>query len=231
MDENLKIKIEQAQNGNKTALDELAKDNRGLIISIAKRFLNRGYELDDIIQIGYIGFIKAIKKFDFTYNVALSTYAVAYVIGEIKRFFRDDGPIKVSRQLKYLYIQIKNEQEKNENITIEELSSKLKISKDEIVLAINSYITPESLEGKIEEDSKNILERIPNKDGNEENIINNIMLKQAIEKLNSREQKIICLRYYKGLTQKKISEALNISQVQVSRIEKNVLQKIAEELK
>lgn len=231
MDENLKQKIRKAQLGDKKVLNELVVENQGLIFSIAKRFLNRGYEFDDITQIGSIGFIKAVKKFDFSFDVSLSTFAVASIIGEIKRFFRDDGIIKVSRQLKYLYVQIRGEQEKKENITIEELAEKLKVEKEEIVLAINSYYLPESLEGKIEEDSRSLIETIGDKDGNEDKIIDNIILKQSIEKLNEREKKIICLRYYKGLTQSKVAATMGLSQVQVSRIEKKILKQIALDFK
>jgi len=122
MDENLKKKIIEAQQGNKDVLNELVIENKGLIINIAKRFENRGYEFDDIYQIGAIGFIKAIKKFDFTYNVMLSTFAVTYIIGEIKRFLRDNGPIKISRNLKELSSKIALEKRNNLNITIEELA-------------------------------------------------------------------------------------------------------------
>ena len=116
MDENLKKKISKAQSGDKEALNEIVKDNYGLVYSIAKRFENRGYEMDDIYQIGAMGMVKAIKKFDFSYDVMFSTFVVTYIIGEIRRFLRDDGPIKVSRSLKYLAAKIKEEKNKNENI-------------------------------------------------------------------------------------------------------------------
>ena len=146
MDEELRKKIEQAQSGNKEVLNKLVEENYGLIKAISKRFINRGYDMEDITQIGAIGLIKAIKKFDFSYNVTLSTFAVAYIIGEIKRFLRDDGIVKVSRTLKYLGAQIKLEKEKNENISIEELSKKLKATKADIILAIDSSNSVESLD-------------------------------------------------------------------------------------
>src|SRR5574344_2633935 len=132
MDENLKQKILQAQNGNKDTLNDIVKENMGLIYSIARRFQNRGYDLEDIYQIGSIGLIKAIQRFDFNYDVALSTFSVTYIIGEIKRFLRDDGPIKVSRQLKELATKIREEEKNKPNITIEELSKKLNEPKEEI---------------------------------------------------------------------------------------------------
>ena len=136
MDENLKKRIIEAQQGNKEVLNELVIENRGLIINISKRFENRGLEFDDIYQIGAIGFIKAVQKFDFSYNVMLSTFAVSYIIGEIKRFLRDNGPIKISRSIKALATKIEAEKKINPEITVEELARKLKIDKEEIALAM-----------------------------------------------------------------------------------------------
>lgn len=187
--------------------------------------------MEDITQIGAIGLIKAIKKFDFSYNVTLSTFAVAYIIGEIKRFLRDDGIVKVSRTLKYLGAQIKLEKEKNENISIEELSKKLKATKEDIILAIDSSNSVESLEGKTEEDGTSLLEKLCSNENNEEKIVNNLTLKQCIENLEPRQKEIIYLRYFKCQTQKKVAEIIGISQVQVSRIEKQILKNMGEELK
>lgn len=229
MDEELKNKILLAQAGDKEVLNELVKENYGLIYSISSRFKNRGYEMEDIYQIGAIGLIKAIQKFDFSYNVVLSTFAVTYIIGEIKRFLRDDGPIKVSRQLKYLAAQIKEEQSKNENITIKELQEKLQVSKEEIVMAMDSSNMLSSLDEKIDDDGMSLMERIGSNETTEEKIINNIALKQCIEKLEPRDKKIIYLRYYKCQTQKKVAEIIGISQVQVSRIEKQILKNMEKE--
>ncbi len=231
MDEELRKKIEQAQSGNKEVLNKLVEENYGLIKAISKRFINRGYDMEDITQIGAIGLIKAIKKFDFSYNVTLSTFAVAYIIGEIKRFLRDDGIVKVSRTLKYLGAQIKLEKEKNENISIEELSKKLKATKEDIILAIDSSNSVESLEGKTEEDGTSLLEKLCSNENNEEKIVNNLTLKQCIENLEPRQKEIIYLRYFKCQTQKKVAEIIGISQVQVSRIEKQILKNMGEELK
>lgn len=231
MDEELKKRIELAQKGNQDVLNDLVKENYGLIKAISRRFDNRGYEMEDINQIGAIGLIKAIQKFDFTYNVTLSTFAVAYIIGEIKRFLRDDGMVKVSRQLKYLAAQIKLEKDKNENISIEELSKKLKASKEDIVLAIDSSNSVESLERKADEDGTSLIEKLGSTESNEEKIVNNITLKQCIENLEPRQKEIIYLRYFKCQTQKKVAEIIGISQVQVSRIEKQILKSMEEELK
>lgn len=231
MDENLKKKIIEAQQGNKDVLNELVIENKGLIINIAKRFENRGYEFDDIYQIGAIGFIKAIKKFDFTYNVMLSTFAVTYIIGEIKRFLRDNGPIKISRNLKELSSKIALEKRNNLNITIEELAEKLNTTKEEIVLALDSENVIKSLDEKQEDDDMTLMDKLSSNENSEEKIVNNLALKQCIDNLEAREKKIIYLRYYKCQTQKKVADIIGISQVQVSRIEKRVLENIGKELK
>ena len=230
MDENLKNKIKMAQAGDKEVLNVLVEENNGLIFSIAKRFQNRGYELEDIYQIGAIGLIKAIKKFDFSYNVVLSTFAVSYIIGEIRRFLRDDGPIKISRQLKYLAAQIEEERKKDENITIECLSKKLNVSKEDVIMAIESKNMPESLESKMDDDKTSLIERLSTSDS-EEKLVNKIALRQCIEQLEGKDKEIIYLRYYKCQTQKKVAEIIGISQVQVSRREKQILKYIEEELK
>ena len=231
MDENLKKGILEAQQGNKNVLNELVLENKGLIINVAKRFENRGYEFDDIYQIGAIGFIKAVQKFDFSYDVMLSTFAVTYIIGEIKRFLRDNGPIKVSRQIKELSRKIALEQKNNSNITIDELSKKLKVDKEEIALALDSDNCIRSLDEKSEEDDIPLMDKLSSKDRVEEQIVNKLALNQCINNLKPREKKIIFLRYYKCQTQKKVADIIGISQVQVSRIEKKVLEILSKELK
>ena len=231
MDENLKKRILEAQQGNKNVLNELVLENKGLIINVAKRFENRGYEFDDIYQIGAIGFIKAVQKFDFSYDVMLSTFAVTYIIGEIKRFLRDNGPIKVSRQIKELSRKIALEQKNNSNITIDELSKKLKVDKEEIALALDSDNCIRSLDEKSEEDDIPLMDKLSSKDRVEEQIVNKLALNQCINNLKPREKKIIFLRYYKCQTQKKVADIIGISQVQVSRIEKKVLEILSKELK
>lgn len=231
MDENLKKKILKAQNGDEKALNEIVKENYGLIYSIAKRFENRGYEMEDIYQIGAMGMVKAIKKFDFSYDVMFSTFIVTYIIGEIRRFLRDDGPIKVSRSLKYLAAKIKDEKSKNENITIDELAKKLNESKENIIMAIDSSNAPESLEGKMDDDNQSLIEKFKSNDNQEMSIVDKLSLKQSLQKLNEREREIIYLRYYKCQTQKSVAKIIGISQVQVSRLEKKILKNLEEELR
>lgn len=231
MDENLKIKILEAQNGNKDVLNELVLENKGLIVNIARRFENRGYEFDDIYQIGAIGFIKAVQKFDFSYNVMLSTFAVTYIIGEIKRFLRDNGPIKISRQIQELSSKISIEQKQNPDISIEDLAKKLKVEKEEIAIALDSKQSIKSIYDKTDDDDITLIDRLASKENNEEIIVNKLALKQCINNLEPREKKIIFLRYYKCQTQKKVADIIGISQVQVSRIEKRVLENLSKELK
>lgn len=232
MNEELKNKIIKAQQGDKNALSELIEENFGLIYNIARRFENRGYEMEDIHQIGAIGMIKAIKKYDFQYEVMFSTFAVTYIIGEIRRFLRDDGMMKVSRKLKYLSAQIKEEKKKNESITIDELAKELKVAKEEIVMAITSSNALESLESAVDDEGKLcLINKINSKENNEEKIVNNIDLKNCIERLSEDERKIIFLRYYKGQTQTDVAKIMGMSQVQVSRFEKRILKNMYEELK
>lgn len=231
MDEKLIKRIKKAQEGDQDVLNELIKENYGLVHSIGRRFENRGYEMEDIYQIGAIGLLKAIKKFDFSYNVVLSTFAVAYIIGEIKRFLRDDGPVKISRELKQLASKIYIEKKENPCITINELAKKMHTKKENILLAIESSNLVESLDSKIDDDSTCLMERISSNDNNEDKIIEKITLKELINKLEPREQKIILLRYYKGQTQAKVADIIGISQVQVSRLEKQVLRNLKKNFK
>ncbi len=181
MSEELKEKIKSAQLGNKEVLNDLVKDNYGLICSISRRFENRGYDIEDIRQIGAIGFIKAVQKFDFSFNVMLSTFAVTYIIGEIKRFLRDDGPVKISRELKQLSAKISIEKRNNPTITINELAEKLFTNKENILLAIESSNMPESLEAKTDEDSISLMEKISSNENNEDKLIEEISLKNCIK--------------------------------------------------
>ena len=231
MNRDLQARIIEAQNGDKNVLNDLVKENSGLIYSIARRFINRGYDLEELYQVGAIGLIKAIKKFDFNYNVMLSTFAVTYIIGEIKRFIRDDGPVKISRQIKELSVRIRNEEKIKPNIKIEELAEKLNVDKEEIILAMDSTSSPESLEEKVDEDGMSLMDRLSSNENIEEKIINNMALRECIKSLNDREKKIIFLRYYKCQTQKKVADIIGISQVQVSRIENTIIKNLGKELR
>lgn len=182
------------------------------------------------IKQDHFGFIKSIRRFDTNFEVQLSTYAVPYILGEIKRFIRDDGPIKVSRSTKELCVKIREVQKeylnkKGEEIKIEEIAKILKVSKEEIAVALDSVNCVDSIyDTNYKDDNEgNILDKIPSNNDGEKNLIDKIVLKDAIERLNERDKKIILLRYYKGSTQMQVAKILGISQVQVSRIEKKVL--------
>lgn len=235
MDETLRRQIQEAQTGNREILDDLIKQNNGLIWSVVKRFNGRGYETEDIYQIGAIGFIKAIQKFDFSFNVTLSTFAVPYIIGEIKRFFRDDGMVKVSRQVKELATKVNKIISDNEKrgikISIEEIAKNLNVSKEDVAVALDSNNMVESIYDKEDEDGLCLIDKIKSNENEEEKTINRIALKECIKKLNPRQKEIIFLRYYKCQTQKDVARTIGISQVQVCRIEKQILSTLHDELK
>ena len=224
-------KIVEAQNGNQEVMQNLIDKNNGLIWSIVKRFKDRGHELEDLYQIGTMGFIKAVKRFDAGYDVKLSTYAVPYIVGEIKRFIRDDGPIKISRSTKELVVRIREMQKQyNEKlgreITINEFAKELQVPKEDIVYALTSARPLESIDEEIyDETSKTtLIDKISTNKDEANAIINNLTLKKLIEDLQPREKEIIMLRYYKEHTQTQVAKILGITQVQVSRIEKRILQ-------
>lgn len=235
MYENSITDIKKASLGDNEAMTKLIEDNQGLIWSIVKRFCGRGYEAEDLYQIGCMGFIKSIKRFDTSYDVKLSTYAVPYILGEIKKFLRDDGIIKVSRSIKELNMKISKLEEEHlrktgENITIKELEEKLKIDKEEIAVALEARNPVESIykeEGKSDDENNiKLINKIPASENEENDIINRITVSQLIEGLKSQEKQIILLRFYKNKTQTEVGKILGISQVQVSRIEKKVLDRM-----
>ena len=230
MYENSVEEITKAKEGNEEAMSKLVENNSGLIWSIVRRFKDRGYELEDLYQIGSLGFIKSIRRFDTNFEVQLSTYAVPYILGEIKRFIRDDGPIKVSRSTKELCVKIRELQKdylnkKGIEIKLDELSEILNVSKEEIVAALDSVNCVDSIYdfSYKDESEGNILDKIPDNEDSEKRLIDKIIIKDAINMLNEREKKIILLRYYRGSTQSQVAKLLGISQVQVSRIEKKIL--------
>lgn len=235
MYENDSNSIRRAQEGDKFELERLIRQNNGLIWSIVKRFQGRGYELEDLYQIGCMGFIKAIKRFDTNFEVKLSTYTVPYILGEIKRFIRDDGPVKVSRSIKELYIKIKELQKEfyhktGKEITIEQISKELKVEKEDIAIALEAAKPVESVESAMQENKDGstvtILDKLSTQKDEQEIITNRLAIKQLLEKLEKREQEIILLRFYKEKTQTQVAEILGITQVQVSRLEKKILQKM-----
>lgn len=204
-----------------------------MIWSIVRRFNGRGYELEDLYQIGCIGFIKSIKRFDTNFEVKLSTYAVPYMIGEIKRFIRDDGPIKVSRSIKELGMKIKELQQRylikeGREIKIEEIQEELKVTKEDISLALEVSKGVESIESATYINNKdgnqiNLIEKISTDKNEEEMITNKLAVKELINGLEQNEKQVIMLRFFKDKTQSQVAKILGVSQVQVSRIERRVL--------
>ncbi len=232
--------IKKAKVGDKQAQSILVERNVGLVWSIVKRFQNRGYETDDIYQIGCIGLIKAISKFDDSFDVKFSTYAVPMIIGEIKRFIRDDGIIKVSRSLKELSnkIRVTKEimtKELGREPSINEISIRLDVAAEELVMAMEANCSPESLYNTVgDSDSSNVLliDKLNNESNDEEvDLVDKIDLRLVLNTLKPREKQIIILRYFKEKTQVQIAKMLGISQVQVSRIEKKILDEIKRKIK
>ena len=225
--------IKRAQNGDIKAQEILVNHNLGLVRSIVNRFAHRGHEREDLFQLGSIGLIKAIQKFDVNYGVKFSTYAVPMIVGEIKRFLRDDGIIKVSRNLKQVATKVKITKEKlfkklGREASLQEIADELNIDKEEIIMALDSNAHPEYLYDIIHHDDGSpihLIDKVINKEVvNDIDLIDKILLQEILTKLKPRERQIIVLRYFKDKTQTEIAKTLGISQVQVSRIEKKVLQ-------
>lgn len=219
--------IERSQKGDKAAGEMLVMENTGLIWSVAKRFIGRGTDADDLYQLGCLGFLKAVEGFDPAYGTRFSTYAVPKISGEIRRFLRDDGTIKVSRGLKEQALAIKTARNKltlqyGREPQISELVEETGLCAEEIAIAESATAATESI-NKESGDEGFTLQHILSDSDSEEVMVEKISLKQAIDKLKEREQLVIKLRYYHGLTQQRVSAVLGVSQVQVSRIEKKAL--------
>lgn len=237
MDETMKL-ITMAHEGDKAARDQLVVDNVGLIWSIVRRFTGRGYEPEDLFQIGSIGLIKAIDKFDLSYEVKFSTYAVPMITGEIKRFLRDDGMIKVSRSIKEMGARVKNVREAliytlGREPTIEEIAGEIGASKEEVAASIEAGAEVESLYrtvNKNDETSIYLIDKIEENNTEHEQLLNRMVLKELLATLSDKEREIIIRRYFFNETQSQIAERLDISQVQVSRLEKKILKQMREKL-
>ncbi|MDF2878462.1 MAG: polymerase, sigma 28 subunit, SigF [Clostridia bacterium] len=233
MDRTLEL-IKRAQEGDNDARGLLVQENMGLVWSLVRRFGNRGYDMEDLCQIGSIGLLKSIEKFDLSFNVKFSTYAVPMIVGEIKRFLRDDGMIKVSRSLKetaYRVKMLKEEliRELNREPTLGEIAAGLDIGVEEIVEALESNAEIESLNAVIYQgDGKPITlsDKIDQAPTQQNNLIDKIVISELIKYLLPLEKQIIMLRYFEDRTQTEIASLLDISQVQVSRIEKRILKKM-----
>ncbi len=230
--------VEEAKNGSAEAKDKLIQGNFPLIKSIVKNFQNKGVDYEDLYQIGCVGFLKAINNFDVKFDVKFSTYAVPMIAGEIKRFLRDDGNIKISRAIKTLWLKIKSyvdvyEKLHNESPTIDEIAKALSVTPEEVVYAQDASKQILSLDAQIDETSNNsqsVLDRVVEEDKSEI-LLDKLLLKEAISLLPEREKKIVLLRYYRGKTQSEVAMMLGVSQVQISRLETKIIDKLKNKIK
>ena len=220
--------ILRAQNGDGSATEELVVENSALIWSIARRYFGRGVDPDDLYQLGCVGFLKAVQGFDASYGTQFSTYAVPKIAGEIRRFLRDDGSVKVSRGMKERAVLIKQTRQRlmyelGREPTVTELADELDLTAEEIATAEVATSAAESIHRESGEEGFT-LEDVLCTDGMEERIIEHLSLRDALMKLPERERMILDLRYFRGLTQDKVAKIVGVSQVQISRIEKKALQ-------
>ena len=237
MDHTLAL-IGRVHQGDKEARDTLFEENIGLVYSVARRFLGRGVEMEDLFQIGSIGLLKAVDKFDVTFDVKFSTYAVPMIAGEIKRYLRDDGILKVSRSLKETNYKIYQQRECLERTlrrepTLSELSEAMKLPVEELVLTLESGAEVESLHKTIYQGDGNeisLLDKLPEKENQQEVLLNKILLEEILGILEPKERQLIYMRYFQDMTQTQIAERMGISQVQVSRMEKRILKRLREKL-
>ena len=251
------VLIERSQAGDKEAREILIEENLGLVRHIVKRFTGRGYDLEDLFQIGCIGLIKAIDKFDLHYEVRFSTYAVPMIQGEIKRFLRDDGMVKVSRTLKESGWKVKQaaqrlSQEYGREATLQELSEETGLSVEDIVMAIDANVEVESIYKSVYQSDGNeiyLVDQVVSEDGSrngstvgrtaadgswgdseKEKVLNHMLLEQLLSRLDDRERELINMRYFQDKTQVEVAKCMGISQVQVSRMEKRILLQLREEV-
>lgn len=226
--------IKRSHEGDKEAREQLVEENVGLIWCVVKRFYGRGVDAEDLFQIGSIGLLKAIDKFDLSYDVKFSTYAIPMISGEIKRFLRDDGMIKVSRSLKELSYKIFQTREMllgklGREPTLEELSEEMKVDKEEIAQAMEAGGEVESLYKPIHQKEGSeirLMDKLEEKEQPEEKVLNHMLLKQLLETLDKEERQLIYLRYFADQTQAAVGKTMGISQVQVSRMEKRIMENL-----
>ena len=212
------------------------EENTGLIYSVAKRFLGRGVEMEDLFQIGSIGLLKAVDKFDMSYDVKFSTYAVPMIIGEIKRYLRDDGILKVSRSLKENHYRIYQVREAltrrlEREPTTGEMAAEMGISLEELVMTMESGAEVESLHKTIyqgEGTEISLMDKLPEKENRQEKVLDRIFLEEILGTLEAKERRLIYMRYFQNMTQMEIAHELGVSQVQVSRMEKRILRSLQE---
>lgn len=217
--------LSAAQGGDAQAERTLVEQNMPLVVAMAKRYLSRGVELEDLIQLGSIGLIQAIRRFDASYSVCLSTYAVPLILGEIKRYLRDDGPIHVTRSLKELSSAAEKALQSEPELTVEELAERLSVTPSDLAAAFASRKAPLSLEAEQSEDGNPLLNRLCAKDALSP-LHNRMVVQDLMKKLTERERTILTMRYFQELTQAEIGAKLSLSQVQISRLEKKILEKL-----
>ena len=237
MDHTLAL-IMKSQQGDKEARDTVFKENAGLVYSMAKRFAGRSVEMEDIVQIGSIGLLKAIDRFDISYDVKFSTYAVPMIIGEIRRYLRDDGMLKVSRNLKENCARIYSarealEKELGREPILEEVAKATELSVDEVVMSMESGAEVESLHKIIYQGDGNdisLMDRLQEKENGQDAALDRIFLDEILKKLDVKERQLIGMRYFKDMTQTEIAAEMGISQVQVSRMEKRILKELKKQI-
>lgn len=230
--------IQKSHEGDEEAKAQIVEENTGLIWCVVKRFYNRGAEAEDLFQIGSIGLLKAIDKFDLSYDVKFSTYAVPMISGEIKRFLRDDGMLKVSRSLKEMAYKAhccreKLRGERGDEPSLGEIAKAMQVDKEELVLALEAGAEVESLHKTIyQKDGHEIqlLDKLEEREEREEAVLNRMLLAQLLEQLKPEERRLIYLRYFANKTQSDVGAMLGISQVQVSRLEKRILEQMREKI-
>ena len=230
--------IQKSHEGDEDAKAQLVEENVGLVWCIVKRFYNRGAEAEDLFQIGSIGLLKAIDKFDVSYDVKFSTYAVPMISGEIKRFLRDDGLIKVSRSLKEIaykayLVQEELRKKRGREPTLQELADYRGVEKEELVMAMEANAEVESLHKTIyQKDGHEIqlMDKLKEQEAREDKVLDRMLLKELLEQLGKEERQLIFLRYFANKTQTEVGEIMGISQVQVSRMEKKILKKLREQI-
>ncbi|MFZ5644104.1 MAG: RNA polymerase sporulation sigma factor SigF [Bacillota bacterium] len=238
-DKEMRELIIKAQGGNQQARERLVNCNLKLVFNLVKRFQNRGYELEDLFQIGCIGLMKSIDKFDLNYDVKFSTYAVPMIVGEIRRFLRDDNPIKISRSMKETAFKIQQTREKligkiGREPTVSEVAEELGIEREDVVTALEAVQTPSSIYDTLHQDDGDpiyLLDQLKDhSSGGESPWLDKIAVKELLQFLPERDRKILIWRFFEDKTQADIAERLGLSQVQVSRLERQALKKIREQL-
>lgn len=238
MDHTLAL-IGRAHQGDKAARDRLFEENTGLVYSVARRFMGRGTELEDLCQIGSIGLLKAVDKFDIAFEVRFSTYAVPMIVGEIRRYLRDTGIIKVSRSLKenqYRVFRAREELEREfgREPSVKELAEKAELAPEELTMVLESGAEVESLYRTVYKGEGTeilLMDKISEKENGQEKLLDRILLEELLKSLEGPERQLIFMRYMEEMTQTEIAEKLGISQVQVSRMEKRILSKLRERCK